>query len=92
MIDQISLDYSKKMEQLGIKNKIIEHAPLVEAAEVVAQIGYTLDDSVATLIMKADNNFIAILRRDITKISFKKIKKLLNITDLRIALQRNSNK
>lgn len=85
MIDQISLDYSKKMTGMEIKNKILEHASLVEAADVVAELGYTLDDSVATLIMKADDKFIAVLRRDVTKISFKKIRKLLNVTTLRIA-------
>ncbi|MEK7096772.1 MAG: YbaK/EbsC family protein, partial [Patescibacteria group bacterium] len=85
MIDKMSLDYSKKMEEFGIKNKILEHASLVEASDVVAELGYTLNDSVATLIMKADKNFIAVLRRDVTKISFKKIKKLLGISDLQIA-------
>lgn len=85
MIDKISLEYSKKMVEFGIKNKILEHDSLVEAADVVAQLGYTLNDSVATLIMKADKNFIAVLRRDVTKISFKKIRKLLNVTNLRIA-------
>jgi tryptophanyl-tRNA synthetase len=85
MIDKMSLDYSKKMAEMGIKNKILEHASLVEAADVVAELGYTLDDSVATLIMKADKNYIAVLRRDVTKISFKKIKKLLGISELQIA-------
>ena len=85
MIDKISLEYSKKMVEFGIKNKILEHDSLVEAADVVAQLGYTLNDSVATLIMKADKNYIAVLRRDVTKISFKKIKKLLGISDLQIA-------
>ncbi|KKP73783.1 MAG: Proline-tRNA ligase [Candidatus Roizmanbacteria bacterium GW2011_GWA2_35_19] len=85
MMDKISLDYSKKMAELGINNKILEHSRLVEAADVVAELGYTLYDSVATLIMKADNDFIAVLRRDVTKISFKKIKKLLKINILRIA-------
>jgi len=85
MIDKISLDYSKKMIEFGIKNKILEHDSLVEAADVVAQLGYTLNDSVATLIMKADKNYIAVLRRDVTKISFKKIRKLLGVVELRIA-------
>ncbi|MBI5127682.1 tryptophan--tRNA ligase [Candidatus Roizmanbacteria bacterium] len=85
MTDKIVLDYCKKMEELGIKNKVLEHPPLVEAAQVVNHLGYTLDDSVATLIMKADDDFIAVLRRDVTKISFKKIKKLLGIESLRIA-------
>lgn len=49
MIDKISLDYSKKMEEFGIKNKILEHSPLIKVIEVVAQLGYTLDDSVATV-------------------------------------------
>ncbi|MFA5770981.1 MAG: tryptophan--tRNA ligase [Patescibacteria group bacterium] len=92
MIDKISLDYSKKMTEMGIKNKILEHSSLVAAANVVAQLGYTLNDSVATLIMKADNNFIAVLRRDVTKISFKKIKKILNVTLLRIATAQEFNK
>ena len=81
----MSLEYSKKMTELGIKNKILEHDSLVEAADVVAQLGYTLNDSVATLIMKADKNYIAVLRRDVTKISFKKIRKLLGVVELRIA-------
>lgn len=85
MMDKISLDYSKKMVGFGIKNKILEHDSLVEAADVVAQLGYTLNDSVATLIMKADKNFVAVLRRDVTKISFKKIRKLLGVTTLQIA-------
>jgi tryptophanyl-tRNA synthetase len=85
MIDKITLEYSKKMEELGIKNNILEHSALVEASDVVTKLGYTLNDSVATLIMKADKKFIAVLRRDVTKISFKKIKKLLRISDLQIA-------
>jgi len=85
MIDKKVLDYSKKMAELGIKNKILEHPSLREAEQVVRELGYTLNDSVATLIMKADDDFIAALRRDVTKISFKKIKKLLGITSLRIA-------
>lgn len=85
MADQISLDYSEKMAGMGIKNKILEHDSLVEAADVVAQLGYTLNDSVATLIMKADENFIAILRRDVTKLSFKKVKKVLSVSNLQIA-------
>lgn len=85
MIDQISLDYSKKMAEMGIKNKVLEHDSLVEAADVVAKLGYTLNDSVATLIMKADKNFVVILRRDVTKLSFKKVKKALGVETLRIA-------
>ena len=92
MIDQISLGYSKIMTEMGIKNKILEHDSLVEAADVVAQLGYTLNDSVATLIMKADDNFIAVLRRDVTKVSFKKIKKLLGVEMLRIATPEEFNK
>ncbi|KKP67529.1 MAG: Tryptophanyl-tRNA synthetase [Candidatus Roizmanbacteria bacterium GW2011_GWA2_35_19] len=91
MIDKMSLEYSKKMTELGIKNKILEHDSLVEAADVVAQLGYTLNDSVATLIMKADKNYIAVLRRDVTKISFKKIKKLLGISELQIATPEEFN-
>ena len=68
MIDKKVLDYSKKMAELGIKNKILEHPSLREAEQVVRELGYTLNDSVATLIMKADDDFIAALRRDVTKI------------------------
>ena len=42
MIDQISLDYSKKMAGMGIKNKVLEHSFLVEAAEVVAELDIRL--------------------------------------------------
>ena len=85
MIDKKVLDYSETLKKLGIENKIFEHPHLEKASEVVANLGYTIDDSAATLIMKADDNFVAIIRRDVTKISFKKIKKILNASSLRIA-------
>lgn len=85
MIDKKVLEYSRALKKFGIENKVFEHPHLENAGEVVANLGYSLDDSVATLIMKVNNNFVAILRRDVTKISFKKIKKILNSTSLRIA-------
>ncbi|PIV09845.1 tryptophan--tRNA ligase [Candidatus Roizmanbacteria bacterium CG02_land_8_20_14_3_00_36_15] len=85
MIDKKVLEYSETLKKLGIENKIFEHPHLEKANEVVANLGYTLDDSAATLIMKADDNFVAIIRRDVTRISFKKIRKILNASTLGIA-------
>ncbi len=78
-------EYSQKLKELGIENTILEHPHLEKPIEVVSYLGKTLKDSAATLVMIADGQPVALIRRDDVKISFKKVKNLLNIKDLRIA-------
>ncbi len=84
MTDQKVLEYSKELTKLGIKHKILEHPALVEVEDVQKYLGSTLEDAGATILMKADNNIVAVVRRGDCKLSFKKIKKLLKVSDLRV--------
>src|SRR3989338_10447129 len=85
MIDQKVQEYSESLKKLGIENKILDHPASKNIDEVVVSLGLTRSESAATLIMKADNEFVAIIRRDDCKLNTKKVKKLLNIESLRIA-------
>jgi len=58
---------------------------MVDPNEVQAYLGETIADCVATLVMKADDTFIAILKKGDSHLNFKKIKKLLHVGNLRFA-------
>ena len=53
--------------------------------QVIGSLGKTRSDSAATLVMKADDTYISIIRRDDCKLNTKKVKKLLGVDSLRIA-------
>lgn len=85
MIDQKTKDYSQSLKKLGIKHEILEHPELKKAIDVQEYFGQTLDDSVPTMIMKADNSFVAIVKRDTSRIDPEKVKKILGVKQLRLA-------
>lgn len=85
MIDQKVQEYSDHLKKLGIENTILEHPASKSIDEVVASLNLTRSDSAATLIMKADDEFVAIIRRDDCKLDNKKVKKILSVDNLRIA-------
>lgn len=85
MEDPIVKQLVKLLKSLGMEFSHFEHPTLVSATAVQTYLGFSMSESAATIIMKADGNFIAVLRRDDTKLSFKKIKKLLEVHDLRVA-------
>ncbi len=85
MIEQSVLDYSEVLKLLGINHKILEHPASKSIDEVVNSLGLTRSDSAATLVMKAGDEFVSIIRRDDCRLDNKKIKKLLNTNNLRIA-------
>lgn len=85
MIDQKVQEYSNQLKELGISHEILEHPQLLTVADVQKYLGFELDDAIATLIMKADDSYIAIVRRSDTKVDFDRVKKLLAIKDLRRA-------
>ncbi len=84
-IEQNVQKYSEQLKNLGIENTILEHPASKNIDEVVNSLGITRSDSAATLVMQADGQFISVIRRDDTRLDLKKIKKLLNVEDLRIA-------
>jgi tryptophanyl-tRNA synthetase len=87
MKDQAVETYVNELKKLGIAHTILEHPQLISVAEVQKYLGYGVDDSAATLVMKADDKFIAIIRRGDTKLDNEKVKKLLKIKTLRMATE-----
>lgn len=84
-MEQKVLHYSEELKKLGIEHKILEHPYLTKPEEVQSYLGETVADCIASLVMKADDTFIVLLKKGDDQISFKKIKKLLHVTDLRLA-------
>lgn len=85
--DKIVEDYCKQLSALEIAYEVLEHPQLVSVEAVQKYLGYGMDDSAATIVMKADEKFIAIIRRGDTKLDSTKVKKLLGVTTLRMATE-----
>ncbi len=84
-IQQSVKEYGDQLKKLGIENKILEHPASKSIDDVVRSLGLTRSDSAATLVMKAGNEFVAIIRRDDGRLDTKKVKNLLGVDNLRIA-------
>lgn len=87
MIDPKVRKYSELLKKLGIEHTILEHPPLVKVEDVQKYLNSTLHEAGATIFMKADNQFIAVIRRSDCQLNFKRIKKLLRISNLRVATE-----
>ncbi len=87
MKDRIVQKYSEELTKLGIHHEVFEHPQLISVEKVQKYLGYGMDDSAATLVMKAGDRFVAIIRRGDTKLDSEKVKKLLNVTTLRMATE-----
>jgi tryptophanyl-tRNA synthetase len=85
-------NYSETLTKLGIKYSILEHPQLISVEAVQKFLGYGMDDSAATLVMKADEKFVAIIRRGDTKLDSEKVKKYLHIKSLRMATEEEFTK
>jgi prolyl-tRNA synthetase len=85
MIEQTVLDYGEALKALNIEYKVLEHPYLVNPEEVQTYLGETVADCVASLVMKADDKFVVILKKGDDHLNFKKIKKTLKVGDLRFA-------
>ena len=85
MNNKIVSDYSQKLKELGIEHSFIEHPSLVEVIDVMIFINRPVDESSATLVMKADEKYIAFIRRGDTELNIPKIKLMLDIKSLKIA-------
>ena len=85
MISQSIKKYLIDLDHLGIKYAVIEHPSFKEVFEVLDYCNLTYADGASTMVLKADDEYIAFLRRDDTKINFSKLKNYLNVDNLRIA-------
>jgi len=73
MSDEIR-QYSEDLIALGVENEIVEHPDLRAVSDVAAALGITMADTLPTMIMKAGDDFVAIIRRGDTRLDFKKVK------------------
>lgn len=85
MNDPKILEYSQQLKKLNIEHKIVEHPDLRTPAEVQEFLELTLADGLSTMIMKADDSHVAVIRRDDCRLDFGKIKKILGVKSLRMA-------
>ncbi len=85
MTDENVQNYSEQLKELGIEHQILKHPHLVDAEKVQAFLGDDISGSVPTLIMKAGDKFVAILKRGDTRLDSAKLKKVLGADSLRMA-------
>jgi prolyl-tRNA editing enzyme YbaK/EbsC (Cys-tRNA(Pro) deacylase) len=85
MIDQTVIQYTAELKALGIDYKIAEHPEYKAIKDVLDYLHLTFADCLPTLVMKADDTFIAVVFRGDCRVDFKKIKKTFNVKDLRMA-------
>src|SRR3990167_4914591 len=78
-------DYENKLKELGISYVKAEHPDLRTPAEVQNYLGLTLADGLSTMIMKADDDFVAIIRRDDYRLNFGKLRKAFKSKNVRMA-------
>ncbi len=84
-VDEDVRRYCDSLTELGIENAAVEHPTSREISGVLAALGLSFADCVPTLIMRADDDFIAVVIRGDTRADFKKIKKTFGIKNLRMA-------
>ncbi|MDZ7587130.1 MAG: tryptophan--tRNA ligase [Patescibacteria group bacterium] len=92
MIDEKIKKYSEQLNKLGIEHKILEHPELKTVEEVQSYLGYTVADSCPALVMKADNDFMVVIKRGDCKLDSKKLKKFLGVENLRLATKEEFEK
>src|SRR5258708_2900000 len=85
MKDKNIQKYSGELKKIGISHEILEHPELHTPPEVLGYLGLELSDGSSTLIMRADDEFIAVIRRDDCKLDLKKLKEILRVNSLRMA-------
>ena len=75
-MDETVKKYIEELKQLGIDFKVLEHPQLISVEKVQEYLGFGMSDAGATLLMKADDNFVAIIKRGDTKLDSEKVKKI----------------
>jgi prolyl-tRNA editing enzyme YbaK/EbsC (Cys-tRNA(Pro) deacylase) len=84
MISEEVQTYSSALTDIGIDHAVVEHPDLRTPPEVQGYLGLTLADGLSTMIMKAGEKFVVVIRRCDCRLDSKKLKKLVG-NKLRIA-------
>lgn len=77
-------EYSQELRKLGIQHELVPHPEMVEVADVMGYLGLPLSDGFSTLIYKADDKYVAINRRDDTKLKLAKVRNVLEVNELKM--------
>lgn len=85
MIDIKTQNYSNNLKKLGIRHEVIEHPKFNNPTQAREYTKTVLGEGIPTLIMKADQKFIVVLKRDDCKLDLEKIKQTLEVKNIRMA-------
>ena len=85
MINQDIQNFSDQLKKLEIGHEVIEHEEFSDYRVFLSDIFATLADCCPIVIMVADGNNVALIKRGDCKLDFPKIKNLLKVKDLRLA-------
>lgn len=85
MTKSIVTEFCKKLDALGISHQLFDHPSMVEVVDIMNFHGLPLSEGFSTLVMKADGQYITIIRRDDTRLNLEKAKKILGVKSLQIA-------
>jgi len=77
-------EYSKKLESLGIRHELVSHPEMVEVVDVMGFLGLPISEGFSTLIYQADGKYVALNRRDDTKLKLSKVREVLGVTELKM--------
>src|SRR5690349_19692050 len=85
MKDEIVVQHTAALAELGIYAEVVDHPAQRAIADVLDYLHLTFADCMPTLMMKADSQDLALVIRGDCKADFKKIKKDFKFKDLRLA-------
>jgi len=92
MNSKIVKNYCKRLDKLGIGYKLLKHPKMREVQDVMDYLGFPLEDGFSILVMKADGEYVGIIRRDDCQLSLKKTKRILGVKELEMMAEKEFEK
>jgi len=85
MLEPIIQKNNQTLTNLSIQFKAFEHPPIKEIFDCMRFLGLPISEGFSTLVMKADDRYVAIIRRDDCKIDLNRACKIIGCRKLSIA-------
>lgn len=85
MSESIVEKYNQQLTQLGIEFKNLEHPPIKEVFDCMRFLGLPISEGFSTLVMKADDRYVAIIRRDDCQLDLNRACKVIGCIKLTLA-------
>lgn len=77
-------EVSKQLSRLGIQHEILEHPHFVAVEDVYAHYNLPASAGFSTLVMRADSEIVAIIRRDDCRLNLDKARRVLGVNKLEL--------